>query len=166
MSKKKFTTGLESLFESSTESFERDSVALAEKRQAKKAGKKKKKSSKQKSKGGKNFTSDLESLFGEVVSENMDEIKEKDAARPSSTRTRIRKRAVSGLDSLIRQTIQLKEIETVNSKGKTETKRITFSLNKSTLMRFKEIAREEHSYLKDILGKLIKEYVDEHDNIN
>lgn len=61
----------------------------------------------------------------------------------------------SGIDSLIRQTVDIGAIEQ-DEQGK---KRISFSVDRTKLDKLKTIARLEKAYLKDVLSKLIDEHI-------
>ena len=65
----------------------------------------------------------------------------------------------NGLDNLIRQTIDLKEITTDETSGK---KRLTVAVDRPKLEKLKTIARLENAYLKDLLVQLIDEYIQEY----
>jgi hypothetical protein len=65
----------------------------------------------------------------------------------------------NGLDNLIRQTIDVKEITTDEESGK---KRLTVAVDRPTLEKLKAIARLENSHLKDLLVQLIDEYIQEY----
>ncbi|MCB0644189.1 MAG: hypothetical protein KDC44_21245, partial [Phaeodactylibacter sp.] len=67
---------------------------------------------------------------------------------------------VSGLDVLIRRTIETTELE-VNYQSK---KRITFVFDREKLDKLKQIARKEKSYLKDLVDELISEYIDSYES--
>ena len=163
MSKKKFSTGLDSVFGAEKEDKIRvgsaflmsdDSATEVQARPVeRRAGN-----------SNKNFLSDLDSLLqealqysfndlnrsGSAVSSAVSSGKTKTAAAPASD-----SRMYSGLDSLIRQTVDFGSIEQ-DELGK---KRISFSVDRTKLDKLKTIARMEKAYLKDVLSKLIDEHI-------
>jgi len=170
VSKKKFTDGLESLFGiasddemqdnspflARTESTEQNVELVESSATAKKKSKRRR--------SGKNFTSDLDSLFDEVGVESSSSraVLEPSPERPT-TRTRLRRRKpVSGLDALIRGTVHPKPVE-IEAQGR---KRVTFVFDKHKLSKLKVIARSEKAYLKDIIGKVVGEYIEEYEKMN
>ena len=65
----------------------------------------------------------------------------------------------SGLDALIRQTIDIQALEKEEQSG---IKRLTVAVDRSKLEKLKTIARMENAYLKDLLVGLIDEYIEEY----
>ncbi len=123
-------------------------------------------------KNNKNFTSDLDSLLAEALSESFEkEAPQKreqiEEPRHQNEERPIRKRrpiAISGLDALIRNTVDISYADQMNHPD--QTKRLTIRVKKTNLEKLKEIARSERSYLKDILGQLISEYIKKHEEEN
>jgi hypothetical protein len=70
---------------------------------------------------------------------------------------------MSGLDALIRQTVEPNREEIKRAAVPKEKKRVTFVFDKKKLLKLKKIAKLEKAYLKDIIGGLISEYLDEYD---
>lgn len=110
----------------------------------------------------KNFLSDLDSLLQEALQDSFDDLnrggasaisfgKSKTASATPSSDSRM----YSGIDSLIRQTVDIGAIEQ-DELGK---KRISFSVDRTKLDKLKTIARLEKAYLKDVLSKLIDEHI-------
>ena len=172
MSKKRFTDGLESIFgEVHEETFDRG--LLVEKKKAKAAGhaesKSKSKSPVSKKRSSrKNFTTDLDSLFdGSGLSEIVDEkLKERAAPRKnlkgktkSMEHTKRVRKPLSGLDALIRQTLETGSL----SYDPTAKKRVSFTCEKAKLDKLKRIARQEKAYLKDILGDIVASFISEYE---
>ncbi|MEY3194672.1 MAG: hypothetical protein RIQ78_769, partial [Bacteroidota bacterium] len=62
-----------------------------------------------------------------------------------------------GLDALIRQTIDVKDITTDDATGK---RRLTVAVDKTQIDKLKTIARLENAFVKDLLVTLIDEYID------
>lgn len=166
MSKKKFTTGLESLFDSAGDAFQEDTVALVDT-----ASPVPQKVRRIKARGSsKDFTSDLDSLLEDALNESVDEINKnapdesqsgKSKERPAAP-TAAHRKVLSGLDALIRQTIQV-NVEEYKDETNSPTKRVTFAVDKTKLEKLKTIARQEGAYLKDIISSLISEYIREYD---
>lgn len=163
MSKKKFTETLDDLFgESSKDTLSKDSPLLA------KTQVEDRKSTARKSpalaKSGKNFIADLDFLFEDALVETKTEnVADKTAKAAKSARTQPKRRSpqpVSGLDVLIRRTIETTELE-VNYQSK---KRITFVFDREKLDKLKKIARKEKSYLKDLVDELISGYIDSYES--
>ena len=163
MSKKKFTSGLDSLFGTLTEeAFQEDSPLLDKQKKEEK----KQKAVAQKEKGklkrssSKNFTSDLETLFEQALNETIEEKLEKHKRKTNrKTITRRRMRPLSGLDALIRKTSEMDVVE-VNIPNK---KRVTFIFDKQKLLRLKEIAKKEKAYLKDIIGEVMSKFIENYE---
>ncbi len=161
LSKKKFKAGLESLFDESTDGFLQESVALVDKPEPPKP----EKVTRIKARGNsKNFTSDLDTLLEEALSESdNDQYRQKEATGSFEPKAKKHPIAISGLDALIRKTI---DIQYANEENEKKTKRVTISVDKKKLQKLKQIARVEKSYLKDILGSLIAEYINKYEQDN
>lgn len=161
LNKKKFTAGLESVFMETTEAFEHETVGLVDEPTKRKSKVQPQKVKRIKPRGNnKDFTSDLDTLLELALSESDNNYSEQQTeAKGSFKRTNKGLPAITGLDALIRQTIDVKMVDTTNSKK--PTKRVTFSLDKEKLQRLKQIARVENAYLKDILSGLITDYIEQ-----
>ena len=164
MSKKRFTDGLESIFgDVHEETFDRGLLVEKEKTAAQATSntvdEKRKPSSR------KNFTTDLDSLFdgslSEVIEEKLREKPGKNLSGKSKSLEHVQRvrRPLSGLDALIRQTL---ETGTLNYDPKAK-KTVTFTCEKSKLEKLKRIARLEKSYLKDILGYIVVSFIKEYE---
>jgi hypothetical protein len=113
----------------------------------------------------KNFTTDLDSLLEEALQEVFTEQtseKSSDETAPGKAQSfhqqTHRKRPFSGLDFLIRRTVESSPIEIVHDRV-ANTKRLTVTFDKKKLEKLKKIARLEKTYLKDILGDIVAEYI-------
>lgn len=152
MSKKRFSEGLDDLFkddEAAAHPFVSEAGRPAERRHS-----------------GKNFTSDLDALLQEALDESLEKFdanqpdtvtassKSKSAAAADAPRERL-----SGLDALIRQTIDVQEITTDENSGK---RRLTVAVDRAKVEQLKAIARLENAYMKDLLVGLIDEYIAEY----
>ena len=115
----------------------------------------------------KNFASGLDALLQEALEESLEryESNQPDTTTPSSAKSRAQRTTApsnsifSGLDTLIRQTIDVQEISNDEASGK---KRLTVAVDRSKLDKLKVIARMENSYLKDLLVNLIDGYIEEY----
>lgn len=116
--------------------------------------------------GHKNFASGLDSLLQEALEESLEkyEANQPDSVTQSGkskagTSDAFRSPLRSGLDALIRQTIDVQEIATDEQSGK---KRLTVAVDRKKLEKLKVIARLENAYLKDLLVSLIDGYIEEY----
>jgi hypothetical protein len=164
LSKKKFTDGLESLFlDAAGDPFEKDSPLLVDSDNQKDP--ETSKPSSNKGSKGKSFASDLQSYLEDTVMESIQEEVDKrrqEDPKKELKKARSRKRMpkpMGGLDALIRRTIENSEIE-VNYHVR---KRVTFTFEKDKLEKLKKIAKTERAYLKDIIGKIVAEYIDKYE---
>ncbi len=157
MSKKRFTDGLESLFGfSEGGDLAEESPLLAETEvrvitepKAKKA----------RGRSSKNFTSDLDSLFEDTLEDVIEETKTDYQQGIKPDKKRKQRRPVSGLDALIRRTLDTGESEVSYDKRK----RVTFVFEKSKVEKLKRIAKAQKVYLKDILGEIVKDYLHQYE---
>lgn len=147
MSKKKFSEGLDDLFKdhAAEESLRAHSAETAV-RERKTAHK--------------NFMHDLDMLLQEAMDESLEKLEQEPPAA-STPNTKNKSTAsfrtpMSGLDALIRQTIDIQDLTTDEDTGK---KRLTVAVDKAKLEKLKAIARLENAYLKDILVHLIDDYI-------
>jgi hypothetical protein len=151
MSKKKFSEGLDDLFNDGHDAQKSD-VYSAERPPTERKG------------AAKRFASDLDSLLQEALEESLERF---DADQPDTTTPSAKNKSqndalpprYSGLDALIRQTIDVQEIASDENSGK---KRLTVAVDRSKLEKLKLIARLENSYLKDLLIGVIDEYIEEY----
>ena len=174
MSKKHFTSGLDSVFSEEAQ-YEpnidnspwlletSEEVAVAQ--EPAKAKKAKATESSTARRNGKSFTSDLESLFAAASVE-----RPREAVTPSedmSIRTRHRPRrrmaTFAGLDGLIRDTTNGKIPKSIVEDAPSVRKRVTFTYDRDRFARLKSIARLEGNYLKDIISSLLNDYINEYE---
>ncbi len=160
MSKKRFSEGLDDLFSSSHEShgeaFGNTVVLTAPSAMGERS----------KVSGHKSFMNGLDALLQEALDESLEryESNQPDSVSASSkTKTTnpntLRAPALSGLDMLIRQTLDVQDFATDESTGK---KRLTVAVDRPKLEKLKAIAKLENAFLKDLLVSLIDEYIDEY----
>ena len=162
MSKKKFTTGLESLFGEPQEQ-ERHVSTVTE--TALDADDRPLEQSPIRRNSSKNFTSDLDSLFRDAFTEAIEDKAEKlkksagygddlyDAARS------LYKKPLSGLDALIRQTVDT----SLAGMEHAAIKRITFTFENQKIEKLKSIAKMERAFLKDVVNGVITEFIDNYE---
>lgn len=107
----------------------------------------------------KSFASELETVMQDDDREEAPESSAPSAALQGKSKSHeaIRRALFHGLDSLIRPTIDVQEMDSDEQAGK---KRLTVALEKVKLEKLKMIARMENSFMKDILISLINEYID------
>ncbi len=113
----------------------------------------------------KSFCSDLDAFFAES---SADRGRQPTPAEDPSLRLRERPRRsllpLSGLDGLIRDTTGGKVLEQQAKREAEEqaglaAKRVTFTYDRDRFAMLKDIARQEGSYLKDIISGLLNDYV-------
>lgn len=159
MSKKRFSEGLDDLFsgshESHGEAFGNAVVLTAPSTMGER-----------KVPGHKSFMNGLDALLQEALDESLEryESNQPDSVSASSkTKTTnpnaLRAPARTGLDMLIRQTLDVQDFATDESTGK---KRLTVAVDRPKLEKLKAIAKLENAFLKDLLVSLIDEYIDEY----
>lgn len=112
----------------------------------------------------KNFLSDLDAFLQEALEESLEkyDANQPDSVTPSAktkTTSAPPRKIASGLDALIRQTIDVQEINADEAAGK---KRLTVAVDRSKLDQLRVIARLENSYLKDLITQVIDGYIEEY----
>ena len=78
----------------------------------------------------------------------------------SDDNRRSRSRRRSGLDYLIRSTVQDDPDREPEEPAKPETKRVTLVFNKEHLLTLKEEAKERKMYLKDVVQEMVAQYLE------
>lgn len=156
MSKKKFTDGLNDLFSDDYRSPEASRISEFSVRQPQE----------RKHHHVKSFASDLDALLQDAMEESMErlESREQNQRQNASSKTKSRfaekmAGAFSGLDALIRETIDVQELTREETSG---VKRLTVAVDRTKLEKLKTIARLENAFLKDLLVDLIDEYITEY----
>jgi nucleoid-associated protein YgaU len=152
MAKKKFSAGLDSLFDDAFDTSGSGSVSEFSVRQS---GPEQRRSS------VKSFANDLDSLLHEALSESLDRMDAPDdptLAGKSKSSSQQHPQHRSGLDTLIRQTL---DVQDLTREEETGVRRLTVTVDRTKLEKLKTIARLENSYLKDLLVGLIDEYIRE-----
>lgn len=152
MGKKKFTDGLESLFlDSREEPLSKNSPLLLDTEPAKAS-----RAPKTKTTSGKHFSDDLDFFFQETLRDSIqDELSDRSRPKPKP-----KPRPKDGLDSLIRLTIETSQIELKYDDTK---KRVAFSFDQEKLEKLKQIARLERKMLKDVIARVVGDYIREYE---
>jgi hypothetical protein len=163
MSKKRFSSGLDSLFDESNDPQPAAAVAAAPPSVSDLEAEVKKVVMRKTS--GKNFTSDLDSLFQEAFTEVVEEKVEKlrrDAGVndpfEEANRTTTRK-PLSGLDALIRQTVDT----SLAGFEHAAVKRLTIMFENQKIERLKTIAKQERSFVKDLVSTVLTEFIESYE---
>ena len=108
----------------------------------------------------KNFTSDLDSLFDEVLNDAMEE--PRSAAQTATNTKRRSLEPLSGLDALIRRTTDEDPMEAIAEETALK-RRVTLVFERSKIDKLKAIARKERTYLKDIVNELVSEFIQDYE---
>ncbi len=174
MAKKNFSDGLESIF--GDEENRNEEVSIVTKTAEEGKAGKKGSGIRRKKRSSKDFTSDLDSLLQEALNESVEQhvkSQKKEPLAKSGNKKLQRKgrikRTLSGLDALIRQTVEsgTVEVEEVSSGGsKPKKKRVTFTFDREKVEKLKSIARLEKAYIRDIMDELVSEYIEKYEKGN
>lgn len=156
MSKKRFSEGLDDLFNNTH--FDQGEAVVMTAPVA---------TGERKGSGHKTFMSGLDALLQDALDESLEryESNHQTDAIAASSKTKssnagaYRAPMRSGLDNLIRQTIDVQDFTTDETTGK---KRLTVSVDRPKLEKLKTIAKLENAFLKDLLVSLIDEYIEEY----
>lgn len=149
MSKKKFSSGLDELFAELAENPAVSEVTLTT-------------GTTRSGRNLKSFTSDLEAVMNTDLSEDTSASQDKSSSVPNP-KSKSKQTGFSGLptglDALIRQTIDIHDLEKEEQRG---IRRLTVAVDRDKLEKLKAIARMENAYLKDLLLELIDGYINEY----
>jgi hypothetical protein len=113
----------------------------------------------------KNFTSDLDALFRDAMSEAVEErvtrIKRSVGIEddPFEESTRQFKKPLSGLDALIRQTMET----SLAGMEHAAVKRITLLFESAKIDKLKNIAKMERAFMKDLVQSVINEFITDYE---
>lgn len=163
MAKKRFTDGLDNLFGAPDEQPSETSLSLFPDKSTK--GSAKRDDEKKSSKG---FASQLDAFLADAfesvdTTESAEGQEQEQAAQKEGTkprRTLKKKRRLTGLDLLIRQTTDTPPTQRLNLADK---RRLTLAFDKVQLNELKAIAEKEGVFLKDLINQLIERYLQERD---
>lgn len=157
MSKKRFSEGLNDFMENATVVHHEEFVenkATSEDVKTSSGNSHGHKVGAKKSSGHKNFMTDLSSLFEEANKESQAE-----SNKNNSNKFNLKKnvnRPLSGLDLLIRQTVEENTIELEDVMTR---KRVTFTLDNEKFETLKALAKNEKVFLRDIVSKIVDEFL-------
>ena len=164
MGKKRFSSEFNTLFDASTDEPQRGSAAVATldasllndvemgvKTVVRRAA-------------TKNFTSDLDALFNEAFTEAVEEKVEKlrresGIEDPFGTARSSNKKPLSGLDALIRQTVDT----SLAGLEHAAVKRLTIMFENQKIERLKSIAKQERAFIKDLVGNVLTEFIENYE---
>jgi hypothetical protein len=166
MSKKRFTAGMETLFNGAEDNILQSGNQLLSGENTKSQTPKSasvasavleegitKKST------GKRFSDDLQSFLMEAFEESF----ERQIQQPlESSTVELKKRSqkpLSGLDALIRTTIDPK----IQIDSAQQLRRLTVAFDEQKLEKLKTIARIEKTYLRDIIDEIVADYIQEYE---
>ncbi|MDZ7879457.1 MAG: hypothetical protein U5L45_17395 [Saprospiraceae bacterium] len=112
----------------------------------------------------KNFTSDLDSLFQEAfteaVEEKLDKMKRDSGLQdPFANEERTPKKPLSGLDALIRQTVDA----SLASLDHAAVKRLTIMFENQKIEKLKTIAKQERAFVKDLVSGVLSDFIENYD---
>lgn len=171
LSKKKFKKGLERVFSPEPATVESgEGTAFLEKPFIPNSGDSAHSDkSRSKSSSRKNFTTDLDSLLKEALQESFEEqmeLRQNESAgkvkafhKKASTQ-----RPMTGLDQLIRRTIESSDMQVAEEKPGSGKKRLVVTFEKEKVDKLKKIARLEKAYLKEILNDLVANFIKEYES--
>ncbi len=172
MSKKKFKKGLERVFTPEPAAVESgEGTAFLETPFV--PGKKKDAADEEKprrSSSRKNFTTDLDSLLKEALQESFEEQMELRQKTQSASKAKAfhkkaaTQRPMTGLDQLIRRTIENSDMQVTEEKPGSGKKRLVVTFEKEKVDKLKKIARLEKAYLKEILNDLVANFIKEYES--
>lgn len=113
--------------------------------------------------GIKNFTNDLDSLFKdaftEAVEEKIDKMRRQGGTGTSDNNMDIPRKPLSGLDALIRSTVDASLAELQQA----TIKRLTIVVENQKVEKLKSIARMERSFMKDIISSVLNEFIENYE---
>ena len=150
--KKSFSLGLEGLFSGDSESKPKSKKKNSPKQSPSVAKKKTKKEEAE----DQDFMSNLDKLFQESVeSKGLDSLIIDTSMRKSSSKKKSLGIKAKGFDALFTPTVDIAE----QTETQLNKKRVTFTFEEDKLQVLKQIARDERSFLKDIINRIVTEYL-------
>jgi hypothetical protein len=166
VSKKKFSSGLDSLFDvpediQDTMAAEAAPSVFEEQNGNTRIGSV---STMTRKASSKNFTSDLDSLFSDAFTDAVEEKVEKlrrasGIEDPFEDNRRAYKQPLSGLDALIRSTIDT----SLAGFDHAAVKRLTIFFENYKVDKLKSIAKSERSFVKDLVNGVLTEYINNYE---
>ncbi len=121
----------------------------------------------------KNFTTDLDTLLQEALQETFEEqVAGRNQQKGTTNKNTVKafhkqrggKRPMSGLDQLIRRTIESSDMDIAEEKPNSGKKRLVVTFEKEKVDKLKKIARMEKAYLKEILSDLVANFIKEYES--
>lgn len=164
MSKKKFSSGFDSLFDN-REDVQTASVTTTEAKHSANAPTQTQVATNVvKRTTSKNFTSDLDSLFQEAFTEAVEEKlgklkKDSGLSDPFDSLQRDNRKPLSGLDALIRSTVDA----SLASIEHAAVKRLTIIFENKKIEKLKSIAKMEKAFVKDIVSEVLTEFINDYE---
>ncbi len=153
MSKKRFTEGLESLFDDSSRDWS------PKERRSSSPEKEKESQESTKASSGKSFAADLQSFLQEAFEESFErQLKEKEKSSRSSDKTATAKPA-TGLDALIRNTLEPATYQV----DPNATRKLVVTFRENQLQKLKSIAKLEKTYLKQIINDIVESFIEDYE---
>lgn len=155
--RKKFKDGLESLFDIKEE----EQIVHYGKEEQKAVAVEAVKVAPRTKRSGKDFTDDLGHAMQDAFVKTEDHfLPMEDNMRISEISKRSHRRPLSGLESLLRQTIDSEEL---NNETK---RRIVLIIESGKVEKLKSIAKDESLFLKDIIERCVNLFLDEYEHKN
>ena len=118
-------------------------------------------------KSGKKFFDDLDIFFGEAMDDlwKSEELSSDTTAPSTADKTsqkEHKKSFLNGLDALFSSTtVSIPETKLSKEEQDAEMKRVTFLFDKEKLDALKNMAKQENKYLREIISKVLAEYLDQ-----
>ena len=144
---------MESLFAETNEELRREEETQA--------SQKKKREARKRSSSGKDFSSDLHSFLQDAFEESFEEQVSRESSAsitPPEVKKR-RRKPLSGLDSLIRNTLEPSSMRI----DPNSTRRLVVNFKEEQLQKLKSIARKEKTYLKEIINEIVEDFIREYE---
>lgn len=157
MAKKRFTSGMDSLFNDTPDrkDLERDTLSQNEKPENQNTA-----APKEKKNTGKGFSDDLKAFLQEAFEESFEQ--QVDQPKPSTRKSTRNVKPKRGLDALLRSTIEPSKMRLQNK----PIRRLTISFDEKKLAQLKNIARQEKTFLKDIIDEIVSDFLESYDKEN
>ena len=166
MSKKRFSSGLDSLFDSPRDGHDFVESAMATQAPPPSVSELEAevKAVVMKRTTTKNFTSDLDSLFQYAFTEAIEEKAEKLRREsglddPFDTKRNTYKKPLAGLDALIRETVDTSLVGFEHA----PIKRFTIMFENKKIEKLKTIAKQERAFVKDLVGDVLTEFINNYE---
>lgn len=159
MAKKKFSDGLDDLFRAADEHHGEAMGGALSEMTVRQGGESRRPTS------SKSFAHDIDALLHEALEESLERL---DNPAPDTAKLAGKSKTrhdapeslhASGLDNLIRQTIDVQQYIHDEATG---VRRLTVTVDRTKLDKLKTIARLENAYLKDLLSGVIDEFITEY----